>query len=494
MRRFLVVCSVVGFVVGGGTIFASAHSEDPAGAAPMSHDSVHAVLAGMSAEQRANASIELEPLGPFDLAIELQADNATDLWNQARFTEALAAIAGLEAAGAALGVGIAWKTPVPSRAPDYYVDVPIGNGRTNYQDAALGFDDESDTILALIQWSDGWSMNISTNLGVSFSETYFWFPDAAADMGVVGGHAWVGYAAASLLRMRRFDSADGTEDTTYFYQTITDVAPDTISEVAVAGNAPDTNDRIYAACLIPETDVVEFWWDNLTGTSFASVSTGITNASEGLDLAWNPYTSRFDGKGRRWISYISTGDQIRLHRSTLGGFELRAAQTFTGWQRVTGVSAFADNVYCVYSADIGGAYGVNYMTTPDGGDSWLVDDAYWPGAGDPNASGPNVSVRSGAGRAVIFTTDETGYDGAWHVQRRGWSPGAWTAPVGFSNYDASWGSKTEVEWLGPRCVSSYGLIYRDDLGVPYFDVMSSRCFFDDGFESGSTSAWDSASP
>jgi hypothetical protein len=410
----------------------------------------------------------------------------------------LAAIDGIEASGGVLGVGIGWKTPVPSRTPDHYYDVPIGNGRTGYQDAALGFDDESDTILALIQWSDGWSMNVSTNLGASFSETYFWSPVAETDMAVVGGHAWVGYAPTTYdatLRMRRFDSADGSEDVTYGYETITDVAPNTISEVAVAGNAPDNNNRIYAACLVQETDVVEFWWDDLTGTSFLSFPTGITNASSGLDIAWNPYTSRIDGRGRLWISYVTTGNQVQLHRSAPADFELRATQTFTGLQWVTGVSAFADNVYCVYSEGIGGGvYGVNYMTTPDGGDSWLVDDAYRPGAGDPSAHGPNVSVRSGAGRAVIFTTDETGDDLAWHVQRRGWNPGAWTAPFSFSNFDASWGSKTEIEWLGPRCVSSYGLVYRDDLAVPYFDVITPNCFFDDGFESGSTSAWDGSSP
>ncbi len=38
-----------------------------------------------------------------------------------------------------LVVGIAWKVAVPADAPEIYNDDPIGNGRTGYEDAALGF-------------------------------------------------------------------------------------------------------------------------------------------------------------------------------------------------------------------------------------------------------------------------------------------------------------------------------------------------------------------
>ena len=415
------------------------------------------------------------------------------LWNEGRIVEALAALDRLEATGVDIVVGIAWKEPISARMPDYYPDVPIGNGRTGYEDAALGSSGATGNIFVLVQWTDGWSMNISTDLGVSFSETFFWGAHAPADMDVVGDHVWVGYGYLGEARMRRFSVADGSEDTGYGNVTVNSVSPNTISEVAVVSDAPDFNGRIYMFYIVPETGVIDYWWDDLTGTSFSLISTGIANAANGLDATWNPYSKL--QLGYLWIMYLSNTNQVHIYIRRGSGWDLEATQDFTGLQRHTGVSAYADNVYGVYSRNNGtGEYAVVYMTTPDAGGSWLVDDAYWPGPGERSAHGPNISVRSGMGRAVVFTSDETTSDGAWHAQRRGWAPGAWAAPLNFSNQDASWGTKTEIEWIRGLCVGSYGLVYRSDGSVPYFDLITPRCFFSDGFESGHTGGWDVTIP
>ncbi len=482
----MVMCGIGGFAL-------AAESEDPGSGPPASHRSNHALLSSLDEAQRANAVIEFELPGGCDLATRLQADQVSSLWNEGRTAEALVALDRLEATGASLVVGIAWKVAVPADAPEIYNDVPIGNGRTGYEDAALGSSGASGNIFVLVQWTDGWSMNISTNRGVSFSETFYWGSHAPADLDVVGGHAWVGYGYTGEARMRRFHIADGSEDTVYGYETITSVSPNTISEVAVVSDAPDNNNRIYMFYIVPETGVIDYWWDDLNGASFSLISTGISNAANGLDATWNPYSKL--GEGYLWIMYLSTINQVHLYVRRGAGWDLEASQDFTGLQRHTGVSAFADNVYGVYSKNNGtGQYGVVYMTTPDAGGSWMVDDAYWPAAGGRSAHGPNISVRSGLGRAVVYTSDEASTDWAWHSQRRGWAPGAWEPPFIFSNQDAGWGARTEIEWIRALCVGSYGLVYRNDSMVPYFDLITYRCFFSDGFESGNTGQWDLTNP
>ncbi len=152
----MVMCGIGGFAL-------AAESEDPGSGPPASHRSNHALLSSLDEAQRANAVIEFELPGGCDLATRLQADQVSSLWNEGRTAEALVALDRLEATGASLVVGIAWKVAVPADAPEIYNDVPIGNGRTGYEDAALGSSGASGNIFVLVQWTDGWSMNISTN-------------------------------------------------------------------------------------------------------------------------------------------------------------------------------------------------------------------------------------------------------------------------------------------------------------------------------------------
>ena len=456
--------------------------------------SAHEVLDGLDDAQRNNALIDLETPDITDHAASLRVEQVESLWNKGRQTEALAVLEDLEGKGITPAAGIAWKEPVPSRSPEWYDDVAIGGGRTGFERAAIGYDSASGNIFVLIQWAAGWSMNISTDMGASFSETYFWSVHALADMTVVGDHAWVGYAGdgthSGSVRMRRFHVADGAEDMAYGWVEVDDIDPDTVLDLIVESNAPDINNRIYVVYTDDWDGEIKIWYDDLSGTSFSLVPTGISYAWYGLDFAWNPYSDS-PTDGNFWISFIDSTPEVQVHTNFNSVFFFNeASQPFTGTQRVTGLSAHAGKVYCVYEKDNGsGQNGVAYLSTANTGEVWTTSDVFVPNPGGSSALRPNVTVRSGAIPAVVFTTDEIAADFVRHTRREAMSYGSWDAPIAFNNHDAALLTPNEIEWLDVPCVRSHGMVYGDDAGVPYFDLMTPRCLFSDGFESGDTSGW-----
>ncbi len=472
-------------------------TEDEHGPA-LGHRPAHEVLESLDDAQRKNASIDLEVPAGTNRAASLRAEQVATLWNEDRHVDALQALEELEAKGITPAVGIAWKAPVPSQSPKYYPDVAIGGGRTGFEDTALGYDSASGNIFVLIQWADGWSMNISTDMGQSFSETFFWSTHALADMTVVGDHAWVGYAptgaSAGSIRMRRFHVADGAEDETYDWVEIEDIDPDYVADLIVESNAPDTNNRIYVVYTSSWDRKIGILYDDLTGTSFDSIPTGISFAWYGLDFAWNPYPAS-PTDGTVWLSFIDSTPNVQVYTNMNSVvFVNEATQPFTGSARTTGISAHNGDIYCVFEKDNGsGQDGVGYLNSSDAGAIWRIGDVYVPVSGGASARRPNVTVRSGAVPAVTFATAEAGTDLVFHTQRSAMSTGSWDGPFHFNSHPAAYATPNKIEWLDVPCVRSHGMVYGDDAGVPYFDLMTERCFFSDGFESGNTSGWSTTS-
>jgi len=359
--------------------------------------SAHEVLDALDDAQRNNALIDLEMPGASDHTASLRAEQVRSLWNEGRQTEALAALKDLEGEGFTPAAGIAWKEPVPSRSPKWYPDVAIGAGRTGFEDAAIDYDYATGNIFVLIQWADGWSMNISADLGESFSETFFWSTHALADMTVVGDFAWVGYAPGGSIRMRRFHVADGAEDTDYDFVEIDDIDPDFVEQLIVESNAPDTNNRVYVVYSNSWGGEIRIWHDDLTGTSFSLIPTGISNAWYGLDFAWNPYPAS-PTEGTVWISFIDSNSEVQVYTNTNSVFFFNeVTQPFTGSVRVTGISAHDGDIYCVYEkANGSGQNGVAYLSSWNAGGTWQTSDVFVPASGGPSARRPNVTVRSGA--------------------------------------------------------------------------------------------------
>jgi hypothetical protein len=459
-------------------------------------------LAGLDAGQRCNAVIDLEPFG--DPHPEQLAGSAAveALWASGSYDEAIRQLEGLEASGASFAVMIGWKEPVAVEgAKLYYPDVRVST-RTGGQDASLDFHAGSGNIFVLVVWGSGWSLHMSTDGGASFAETGSWDGyTAIADMSVSGDLVWVGYSSTgdsyASSRFRRFDAETGAEDTVYGWQLVADESPNTILEIQVTGNAPDNDNRIYMAYLVNETDTVKFWWDDLTGTSFDPIPPPITNALGGLDLAWNPF---YGLDHARWISYVGTDGNIRLVRSAGSGWEAAISWPYSGSSTHTALNAWSNHVYCAFECSTGSGIGACYLASDDAGaTTWLHDDAYWPAAGEPSAFRPDLSLRSGMGRAAVFSSETGTVDDVSYVTRGGWTVGAWSDPAWYNTYDHVSGDETYLEWLGTFGVSTYGMLYFDDLGggspgSPYFDLMHPRAFFADGFESGNLGGWTTAAP
>ncbi len=472
------------------------HIRSVRGASPGSGSEM---LKQLEPELRDNALIDLELFGDPDQVHLLQAANVEELWNAGSHREAVESLDELEASGSIFAVGLSWKRPIVVDTKMVYPDVRIGS-RTDGADAALDFDAETGNIFAMIVWNVGWSMNISTDGGASWAETYYYSGyQTIADMTVSGDFAWVGYSADAdayhSSRFRRFDVATGLHDDVYSFQIVADEAPNTMVEIAVVGNAPDLDNRIYIAYLLDEDNSIHFWWAYIEGLSFHEISPAVTDAASSLDLCWNPATS---SGYRRWISYLSTGGSVRIWRSSGDAWNPEVSWTYTGTTERTAISAYADNVYCAFECETDpDKYGACYLSSSDAGvTSWVHDDAYWPTGTEVSGYSPDITVRSGVGRALVFSS-ETGFlDDVYYTTRRGWTAGTWSDPVWYNNYDHVSGEATYIEWLGASCVSTFGMLYFDGTGdhSPYFDLMTPRGYFCDGFEGGSTGGWSSVLP
>jgi len=454
------------------------------------------ILVDLEPELKTNAHISIEPFAEPGTGQILQAAWVADLWNKGLHSEAIAALKGLEATGTPFAVMISWNRPLVGSSQKVYTDKRIGGARTGGRDAALDFHAGTGNLFAMIVWEDGWSINMSIDRGVTWTETHYWsgYP-AIADMVVAGDYAWVGYSASGdsfhSSRFRRFDVATGLHDDVYDWEMVADESPNTIIELVVTSNASDDNNRIYIAYLVDETDSVHFWWDDLSGTSFAAIPPAISNASEGLDMAWNPYAV---SDYYRWISYIGTDNMVHVWRSSGLTWNLEVSRSFSGISARTALSAYSDHIYCAFECESEpGKHGACYLASDDAGVSpWLSDDAYWPTGSEVSGFSPDISVGSGSNRVVVFSSETGDIDDVYYVTRSGWSVGAWTDPKWYNTYDHVSGEATYIEWLGALGVSSYGMIYFDGTGdhAPYFDLLTERPFFFDGFESGDFSAWD----
>ena len=189
-------------------------------------------LAAFDATQRSNAVIQLElgrGVSEDDLAT---AATIESFWNGGQYAQAIAALQAFEESDGRLGIGIDWQVPQPifSRG----LDVRLGGTRTEAQTLCLDFDEQSGNLFSIIRWGSTtgtavWTMNISTDDGATWSETYSWSSgvgiiDVAA--AVVDDYVYVGYVAGDTFandgRMRRCLASTGAVDSGYGFYSIID--------------------------------------------------------------------------------------------------------------------------------------------------------------------------------------------------------------------------------------------------------------------------------
>lgn len=458
------------------------------------------VLGRLDEPSRNNAMIQLKRIGSADSSLSVpDAEEIEALWNIGLHLQALETLRQLEWNGLRFSVAISWRNPIVSDQKNRYLDVRIGSPRTGGARIHLDFHRRTGNLFAMVKWLDGWTMNISTDGGASWQETFAYLGGRDASMAVGGDYAWVGYVDtgdSSIVRMLRFDVTTGFLDPAYD-EMVADINPEWVREIAVASNADDVDAGIYLGFIGSDLGV-RMYWDDLAGTSFAAFHPPVTDAIGGLDFTTNPHG--FGASGYTWFfSYftpdVGAGESIKVWR----------AGPFSPWEEVlsiqwptatsvidTAISAYHDTVMVVRGYPVAGE--ISYRVSYDAGGTWSTGNIYTPLAGEPSGRRTDISLRSGLGSAAIFHREDGAFDGVYLSTRLGYSPGPFSDPIAFNEVDGGSATMPTIEWLGARCVCSHGLGYLDGSNnIPYFDLATERGLFCDGFEAGDTTGWSSSS-
>ncbi|TET47460.1 T9SS type A sorting domain-containing protein [candidate division TA06 bacterium] len=431
-------------------------------------------LENLTPAERENALIKLELPTGMSQEVLAQAEKVEDAWNNGAYGHALYLFRELGKLMdiQQVAVGVSWKTPIetPKRQNLWGSDVRIGT-RDDIYNEELDFDGGTGHLFAAVLLDDAgtfrWTVNISTDDGASWSESYSWFAgyeinDISAT--VVGGFFWVSYTGNTdqeSARLRRHLVSDGSSDATYGFKTIFDKNSE-IRDLDLSANAEATNNRVYYSAILADGSLVLFW-DDAGGLSFVEVATGVVDAERGLDSHWN---QNF-GSLHTWFSWIETDDDVHIAGWSGSNFNDFISELTGPVARFSSIGCWGDTVICVYENLGASTYWIKYLTSPNGGANW-----YWSYIGDTTAVGswsPNVTGRMGGGWHVVYEVEIGGEpDTVFHTSNPSyWLP--WTSIVPVNDFDVTTGGT-----VGPRIEWVPG----NDYGTIYVASGANYCYFD----------------
>ncbi|RMI25489.1 MAG: hypothetical protein D6681_01455, partial [Calditrichaeota bacterium] len=415
-------------------------------------------LARLTPEERQNALIQME--ASTDVAPEARAKLAEieGLWNGGAFDQAVEQLRAFQTSQPEIdvAVGISWKTPrpvdLPAGSPTEGADVRIGT-RENVQQVALDFDAGTGNLFVALLYfdpatnSDYWTVNISTDGGATWAETYLWassYDMNDIDATVVGGYfyvAYIGLITQQEARIRRFMVADGSVDNTYGFHVIFSAAA-AITDVALTANADFFNNRLYHLSILAN-GTLEYYWTSDAGDPWNHVGSSVTNAAGGLDAHTNEgFTTNY-----LVVSYRSTDNRVHVGlRSDPGSWTDVDLDAVDPLEEHTSIAAYQNRIMVVYKNSGGDlAYQVSY----DEGANW------YSGVIAQNILGwsPHLAGRHGGGFRVIYQEEAGTFDPLWTRHRDyGTGPGTapWDGPTQFNEIDVFTGSPVNTEWIPPN--------------------------------------------
>lgn len=410
-------------------------------------------LETLDAEMRANAEIELE-LSPAAPAADREAAAAiAKLWNRGEYKPALDALRALEEAGVAPGLGIAWRTPVPSNTTRL-ADVRIGGTRADAQTMNIDFDAQNGNLFMIVRWgsttgTSAWVLNTSTNGGLTWSETYTFASSVGlidVDCAVVGNFVYVSYVvgnATAEARLRRCLVSTGGVDAAYGFEVIFNSGANTVEEVALAANADDFDNRIYYVA-IQSNDVLRYAWDVSTdGTTFTDESPPTSNPEFGLDVT---FTHQAAGCAQFvYISYAGNDGNIHVRGKADPAWSDWIVEAGTGTFRNTAISAFGDTIICAFEYPYAEGTGIRYRISYNCGGAWSPGTIAVPdGATVFGYFAPDVDARDGDGTAITYQAEAGALDPMYYRTRAGFAPGGWSDPSVYADHDVFTGSDTAL--------------------------------------------------
>jgi hypothetical protein len=403
-------------------------------------------LENLDYSERGNALIEIEIMDGLSSEGLSKINNIQLQWNSGNYEQAINELSFFETEfkNIITGIGITWKEPRIVSAPEG-VDVQIG-ARSGMSQTDIDFDESTGHLFAAILFDDGtnrgWTVNISTDDGATWYETYYWNSGTYAlndiDAGAVAGYFWVGYivntAAQDNARMRRFHSANGTVDNVYNWISIFDFNIE-IMDVAVFTNADNWNNRIYYYAITAD-DSLRFFWDDTAGVSWSDYSPGIANADHGLDVCWNYNNSNYYA----FVSYVNTQGMLHVTYGPGPWTDLELTSATSTSSDVTSIAAYQDTIIIVYE----GTNDLTYRISYNEGTSWTSGTV----ASGTNFHKPHVTGRKNGGFAVAYSDGAPALDAVWFVRREYSIPG-WSTPLQINENDVGTAMPIKIEWLPP---------------------------------------------
>jgi len=418
-------------------------------------------LEKLTQAQRENSKIELILESNASNAAQQMAHRIENLWNSARFNEALVLFTELSHLTNIdeMAIGNSWRTPVAAETERWGNDVRIGN-RDSVMVTAFDIHRASGNLFAvLLLQGDGyanlWSVNHSTDGGATWNETYYWWATYqlnSLSAAVVQNHCYVGFGRGSAQDqafLYRFRAGNGLQQNfstgSSFLTVFTTSSPDSIKEVSLSSNQDYYNNRLYYSAIIDDGTLRFFWGLDTAFVSYTEITTNVTNADRGLDI-----TSDENGSNRyQWISYFNTSNIVQIDAVNFSDIweqlETYPAGTST---TVSSISAYGDTITCFFDYH-GNVLHCRYLVTYDGGTTWFygfVDDT------STTNESPSVAARAGGGVGSVYRFYTSPREGRYAYR---FYRGGWTAPQTYTDTAPYW-NRPSIEYLGN---SNFGVVY-----------------------------------
>jgi len=424
------------------------------------------MLGEMTSQDRSNAQIQIETHETLPVSTVQKIKNVENLWNSAQYNAAITVLKSLEQEGVKdLAVGVCWKAPKLLSGPlDWGVDVQVET-RGDTQETCMDFHDSTGNIFAHTRRnttaSDNscWTINISTNGGATWSETYFWWSSIAScidtSASVVGDYVYIGYVTGSNTsdaHLRRVFASDGSVDSAYGNKTVFDTGVD-IKEISLTSNAPNANNYIYYSAILAD-NTIELY--NITSTGgMNKYTTGIIDAAMYLDSCWN---TDYPSNNYLTLCYRNTSNRlIAVMCSSYSSFAFKDVDDCDG---DACICAYDDHILVAFEFNTTTPYtgkGIKYWISYNGGGSWAYGFVASPAANSEYFHSPDATGRKNGGIAVVYQEEAGSMDPCW-FRHRPYATASWTTPVTYNENDVYTGSDMSVEWV-PSGGANYGSLW-----------------------------------
>jgi len=442
---FVVVSILMVFSLSGNDAMVS--PEDESGF----HTSPAYMLEHMTPDQKENAIIQLE----CDEEAREKAKTIEKLWNSGKYEEAISFLKNSSELQDA-GLGIAWKAPIKTSIK--WGDDVLVSMHDSVKIIDMDMDNTTGHLFAVTAYDTGttrrWSLNISSDTGRTWLETYNWGSGAIlVDCAVLGDFVYVAYSTnTGVGRIRRFYTSDGSDDFIYYYKTVIDEEAD-IRDIALTSDADYSTPHYLLYFAIMDNDSLRLYWSDTAATTWNTFNPPVGNASRALDacvafITISPYRVM-------WASFIGTDNKVY----TVGGWstwEVFGPLDTTGnyLEYATSIGAYGDTVLVVYPQHLSyDSNFVKYRIRYSVGGTWYYGYLYGPSNAPSYVS--DVTARLGDGIGVVYLTSGTTTAGAYY-RHRPYSNPSWSTVDTVADSVTRYNVKPSIERVASGI---YGILY-----------------------------------